>query len=156
MALFKQLALKDSIEIKTTPEKIWEFFTNLEQNYKAWHPEDHIIFQWTEGKPMETGSHYYAEEYAMGNVKKFKGAIGEVILHRKIVFKCSFPVWLVTPQFEWHIEPKGSHSIFTAITYMRFERLFRTFYKKGLETLIEVSKKHMKEEGENLKKILEK
>jgi hypothetical protein len=40
MPLFKQLVLKDSIEIKTTPEKIWEFFTNLEQNYKTWHPED--------------------------------------------------------------------------------------------------------------------
>lgn len=35
MKLFKPLILTDSIEIKTTPEKIWEFFTNLEKNYKA-------------------------------------------------------------------------------------------------------------------------
>ncbi len=47
MKLFKPLILTDSIEIKTTPEKIWEFFSNLEKNYKAWHPKDHILFKWT-------------------------------------------------------------------------------------------------------------
>jgi len=160
MALFKPFVLKDSIEIKTSPEKIWEFFVNLEQNYKAWHPEDHIIFKWTKGAPMEVGSTFYAEEYAMGKVKAGKGTIDEVIPNRKIVFKYPFPVSLVSPGFEWHIEPKGSTSVFTAISYVRAERIMRILIKfseyKNMETLIEVGKKHVKEEGENLKKILEK
>jgi len=159
MALFKQLVLKDSIEINITPEKIWEFFTNLEQNYKTWHPEDHIIFQWTKGKPMEVGSTFYAEEYVMGKIKKFKGTVVEVVPNRKIVFKYSFPTSLVSPGFEWQIEPKGSNSVFTAISYVRAERIMRKLVKyseyKGMDTLIEVGKKHTKEEGENLKKILE-
>ena len=62
MSLFKPLVLKDSIEINTTPEKIWEFFTNLDKNYLLWHPEDHIVFKWVKGKPMTTGSYYYGEE----------------------------------------------------------------------------------------------
>jgi len=160
MALFKQLVLKDAIEIKTTPEKIWEFFYNLEQNYKTWHPEDHIIFQWTKGKPMEVGSNFYAEEFVMGKIKKIKGTISEVIPYRKIVFKYSFPLSLVSPGFEWQIEPKGSYSVFTALSYIRAERIMRILLKyseyKGMETLIEVGEKHVKEEGENLKKILEK
>ncbi len=160
MPLFKQLVLKDSIEIKTTPEKIWEFFTNLEQNYRTWHPEDHIIFQWTKGKPMEVGSNFYAEEFVLGKTKKIKGTISEVVPYRKIVFKYSFPLSLVSPGFEWHIEPKGSSSVFTAISSIRAERIMRILVKyseyKGMETLIEVGKKHVKEEGENLKKILEK
>ncbi|KYK33947.1 MAG: hypothetical protein AYK19_12660 [Theionarchaea archaeon DG-70-1] len=156
MALFKQLVLKGSIEIKTSPEKIWEFFTNLEQNYTTWHPEDHIMFQWTKGNPMEEGSHFYAEQYVMGKVTKYKGTLGEVIPNRKIVFKMSFPISLGSPKFEWQIEPKGSNSVFIDITYMRFERFYRTFYKKGMERLIEVHDKHTGEERENLKKILEK
>lgn len=160
MALFKPLVLKDSIEIKTTPEKIWEFFTNLEQNYKVWHPEDHIIFKWTKGTPMEPGSTFYAEEYAMGKVKVFKGTVAEVIPNRKIVFKYSFPASLVSPGFEWLIEPKGSNTVFTAISYVKAERIMRILLRfseyKSMETLIEVGKKHVKEEGENLKKILEK
>ena len=106
MTLFKQLVLRESIEIKTTPEKILEFFTNLEQNYKTWHPEDHIS--------------------------------------------------LVSPKVEWQIEPKGSHSVFTAITYMRLGRLFQKIFKKEMKKLIKAHNEHVGTEGENLKKILEK
>lgn len=156
MALFKQLVLKGSIEIKTSPEKIWEFFSNLDKNYTIWHPEDHIVFRWTKGKPMEEGSHFYAEQYAMGKVTKYVGTIGEAVPNRKVVLKMSFPMSIVSPKFEWYIEPKGSNSVFTDVSYLSFERLFRTFYKKGLENLIEAHDKHTGEERENLKKILEK
>ena len=156
MALYKQLAIKDSIEIKTTPEKIWEFFINLEQNYKRWHPEDHILFRWTKGKPLEVDSTFYAEQLVRGKVVKFKGTFCEIIPNRKIVFKCAFPVSLVSPKFEWLIEPKGPNSVFTAVTYMRFGRLFQKLLKKHIEDSKKVHDKHVKTEGENLKKILEK
>lgn len=105
---------------------------------------------------MEEDSHFYAEEFVMGNIKKLKGTVGEVVPNRKIVFKCSFPVSLASPKFEWLIEPKGSNSVFTAILYMRCERFYLKFFKKEIETAIEFGKKHMKEEGENFKKLLEK
>ena len=156
MTLFKQLVLENSVEIKTSPEKIWEFFTNLEQNYPIWHPKDHILFRWVEGEPMRRGSHFYAEQYAMGKITKYKGIIGEVIPNRKIVFTLSFPLSLLSPKFEWRIDPKDKSSIFTDITYLNFVTLLRIFNKKGLENLIEVHEKHTGEERNNLKIILEK
>lgn len=155
MSLIKPLILEDSIEIKTSPEKIWEFFIKLQENYKLWYPKDHVEFKWVKGKPMETGSHWYAEETFEGHSKKIKGVIGEVILNRKIVFKCSFPVTLISPGFEWHIEPKGSNSVFTAISIIKCEGFYRMISKKQMDTAIRINKKHVKEEGENLKKILE-
>lgn len=155
MSLFSQLVLSDSIEIKTTPEKIWEFFTNLENNYKAWHPQDHILFKWTKGKPMESGSSWYGEEVVRGKVFKLKGTIGEVVKNRKIVFKYSFPISLVAPRFEWLIEPKGLSSVFTAKSYLRAGDLFYKLSRKEMETKIGMHNKHVREEGENLKKILE-
>ena len=154
MSLFSQLVLSDSIEIKTTPEKIWEFFTNLEKNYRAWHPQDHILFKWTKGKPMESGSNWYGEEVVRGKVFKLKGTIGEVIKNRKIVFKYSFPISLVAPRFEWLIESKGMNSIFTAKSYLRAGDLFYKLSRKEMETKIEMHNQHVREEGENLKKIL--
>jgi len=163
MSLFKPLVLKDSIEIKATPEKIWGFFANLDKNYKAWHPTDHVLFKWTKGKPMETGSEWYGKECLQGELMKGKGTIGEVIPNRKIVFKNAFPLSIVSPGFEWRIEPKGPNSIFTAVSYINAERIMRKLMPifhhhdhKDMETLIAVGKKHVKEEGENLKKILEK
>ena len=155
MSLFKQWELKDSIDIKTTPEKIWEFFINLEKNYKSWHPEDHILFKWTKGKPMELGSQWYAEEVLGGKIFKIKGFICEVVPNRKSVSKYSFPLSLVAPKVETLIEPKGSSSVFTAISYLRAGNLFYKLSKKVMERRVGIHKKHVREEGENLKAILE-
>ena len=70
MALLKDLTLKDSIEIKTTPEKIFDFLTNLVDNesYRAWHPNDHVALRWIEGQPWEERSVVLAEEYIHGKL----------------------------------------------------------------------------------------
>lgn len=155
MSLFSQLVLRDSIEIRTTPEEIWEFFIHLEENYKIWHPEDHILFKWTKGSPMESGSSCYGEEILGGELKRLKATIGEVVPNRKIVFRYTFPLSLVSPGFEWLIEPKGSHSIFTALGYVRCMRFYRFIARKHVDTSMKVGKKHIREEGENLRRILE-
>lgn len=155
MKLFKSLVLKHSVEINTSPDKIWEFFYKLDKNYKAWHPEDHILFRWTKGKPLERGSKFYAEQYAVGKQTIYKGKIAEIIANRKIVIKFSFPISIVTTKIEWLIEPIETGSIFTAITYMRFGGIYERYSKKNLYKLIESHDRHVGIEGENLKKILE-
>jgi len=156
MGIFAQLALRDSIEIKTTPEKIWEFFANLDKNYTTWHPQDHIVFKWVLGKPLEAGSKFYAEQLVMGKVRIYNGTISETIPKRKIAIEFDFPISIVSPKVEWLIEPKDSVCIFTAITYMRFGVLYQRLFKKHMKRLIEVHNKHTWAEAENLKKILEK
>ncbi|MFA8436343.1 MAG: SRPBCC family protein [Marinifilaceae bacterium] len=155
MKLFKPIIISDSIEINTSPERIWEFFTNLEENYKAWHPQDHIVFKWTRGKPMETGSRWYGEEVVRGKLYKLKGCIGEVIPNRKIVFKYSFPFSIVAPWFDWTIETKGASSIFTARSCLRAGGFYQRYFKKHMVSKLEIYHQHVKEEGENLKRILE-
>jgi len=41
--IFEERVLADSVTIATTPDKIWDFFENLEKNYVGWHPDDHIV-----------------------------------------------------------------------------------------------------------------
>ena len=83
MALFERIVSKDTVEINTTPEKIWEFWVNMDKNYKAWHPEDHILFRWTKGRPMEEGSRIYAEETVGGKLIKGKATFVNVVPNRK-------------------------------------------------------------------------
>jgi len=155
MRLFEQTKLKHSIEIETTPEKIWDFFVNLDKNYTIWHPEDHVSFEWSKGKPLEQGSAFYAKQYVKGKITTFKGTCEEIIPNRKIVFKFAFPISLLSPKVEWQFEPKDSTCIFTAITYMRFGNFFQTLFKKHMQDSFELHDKHVGAEGENLKKILE-
>jgi uncharacterized protein YndB with AHSA1/START domain len=148
-------ALRHSIEIETTPEKIWEFFINLDKNYTTWHPEDHILFKWTKGEPLREGTSFYAEQYVKGKKTKYKGTCAEIVPNRKIVFEFAFPISIVSPKVEWQIEPKGPNTVFTAITYMRIGRLFLKLFKKHMQKAKEQHDKHVGAEGENLKKILE-
>ena len=155
MPLCKRLLLQHAIEINITPEKIWDFFKNIDTNYTTWHPKDHIKFTWTGGKPLEEGSTCYAEQYVMGKPTKYNATLTEIIPNRKIVFKWSYPVSLMSPKIEWLIEPKNSHTIFTAITHMRAGHLFKKLFKKSMNKLIAEHDRHVAEGRKNLKKILE-
>jgi len=154
MGLLTQWVLTDTMEINTSPENIWNFFVNLEENYIDWHPTDHVKFEWI-GKPMETGTNWYAEEMVHGHLFKLKGKVGEVVPLKKIVFKYSFPISLVSPKFEWLIEPKDSYTVFHAKSYLNAGDFFRKLSRKEMDWKLEATIKHTKEEGENLKRILE-
>ncbi len=154
MGLFSQWVLTDVVEINSPPEDIWNFFINLEKNYIDWHPEDHKMFKWI-GKPMESGTKWYAEEMVHGHLFKLKGTIGKVIPFNKIVFKYSFPISLVSPRFEWIVEDLNSTTSFTARSYLNAGGLFYKLAKKEMDWKMDATKKHTKQEGENLKKIME-
>ena len=150
MALFERIVLKDTVEIETTPEKIWGFWANMDKNYKAWHPEDHILFRWTKGRPMEEGSTIYAEENVDGIVVKGKGTIVDVVKNRQFTLKPPFPRSLFC-EYKYTIEPKGKKTAFTAFTHLKYPG----FARERILATLEVGKKHVREEGENLKRILE-
>ena len=158
MALLEDVILTDSIEIKTTPEKIFNFFANLvdDESYRAWHPDDHVVLRWIEGQPWDEGSVVYAEEYIHGKLHKLKFVVTKVIPNREIEYA---PVsWLLRryfPKNTFSVEQKEGTCVFTATGTYRIGWLVKTFAKKRLERGLSSVKKHMKEEGENLKRILE-
>jgi hypothetical protein len=55
------------------------------------------------------------------------------------------------PRSTFEIEPSGNDSIFTATLDFRMGKLLSKVAKKSMNNII----KHMQEEGDNLKKILE-
>jgi hypothetical protein len=47
MGVFREFIIESSTEIQTTPEEIWDFFFDIEDNYKKWHPSNHHFWRWT-------------------------------------------------------------------------------------------------------------
>ena len=154
MGLFKQYIIKSSIEIEIAPEEVWNFFYNIEANYKNWHLKDHNYFHWTKGRPLEIGSKFDSEETVDGHKVRIKGTCVESVKSRKIAFKPSWPVSFMCPKIEWIIEPRGDTTIFTAQTHYKFGKLFLILKKGRAEYMMDIAKKHMDEEGENLRNIL--
>ena len=42
------MILEDSVEVRTTPKRIFDFFEHMDENYQSWHP-DHVLFRWVDG-----------------------------------------------------------------------------------------------------------
>jgi uncharacterized protein YndB with AHSA1/START domain len=151
----KHMTLVHEVNINASPEKTWEFLINIEKNYKAWHPDDHILFQWVKGAPFEEGATFYAEQNLMGEKVKYKGKITYCIPGSKITMKFSFPLSLITEKIEMIVEDHGSHSTFKHVTYMKFKLLSRTIFKKRNIRLLNDMDCHVMAEGANMKRIIE-
>lgn len=151
MLLFEERILKDSVEISAPVEKVWEFFDNLDVNYKSWHEDSHVTCRWLKGRPHEEGSIAYFEEILDGKLCKIKAITIKVVKYRLVETRSPFPVSMIHTKGTYIFEPKGNSSVFTAINHFRIPSLFN----KRLLSLVAATEKHMKEEGENLKKIIE-
>jgi len=141
------ITLEDSIEIETTPEKVSEWFVHIEENYKAWCPE-HVELHWIKGKRLEEDSSLYFEEYLHGKLHKGKFLCTNVE-PKKIEYRPLFPMSIICPKGSFIITPKGECCIFTATASLRLGWMSSKIAEKNVEGV----KKHMKEEGENLKRF---
>ncbi|MHA2249391.1 MAG: SRPBCC family protein [Candidatus Kariarchaeaceae archaeon] len=142
--------LTDTIDIKTSPQAIFNWFQQIEDNYLDWH-SDHISCKWLKGNSFEIGSVLYAEEYLHGKIHKMKFETTKVISNEYIEYKNKFPISLISPSGSFTLIEEDNCTKFTATLEFRFGWLLSKIVKKQMNSLIN----HMKEEGEELKKILE-
>lgn len=148
-----KMVLTDSIKIKASPEKIFSFLTGLKdtESYKAWHP-DHVVMRWIKGEPFTEGSVAYFEEYLHGKIHKAKFMCTKAVPNRLIEYKPPFPWSIIFPGNQFIMEPVGEEScIFTATVKVRMGPLSGRLHRRRIEGV----RRHMKEEGENLKVIVE-
>lgn len=149
--------------VNATPERVWDFLVNLHlgDNYKRWHPKDHVSFKLLKGNNMgDVGSEAHFKEYI--------GGFPLFLSYKTVAAK--YPEYLgytAIPPLSWLHLGKGT---------LRMEKLpdgttrLTAHFEYGwsvpvigklLDWLIEhivknsAGKKHMHEEGENIKKIVE-
>jgi hypothetical protein len=158
MAFFEDVILTDSIEVNATARDIFNFLTGIvdDDSYRAWHNEDHVQFRWIKGKPWVEGSVIYAEEYIHGKLHKLKFKITKIIPNQRIEYTpVSRFIRMFFPKNEFLIEQKGKSCLFIASGTYRVGRIGKTFFNKAIEKGLSRVKKHMQEEGENLKRMIE-
>jgi len=153
------ITLKDSIEIRADADEVFaqlvEYLSDRE-SYQSWHPE-HVDLRWIKGEPLQVGSIMCAEEYLHGYLHTLKFRVTKVVPSELISYRPLFPLSIIATGNTFRFEPNGDRCcIFTADGHIRFPLwLFKKMHKNHEGKLV-ASKQHMKEEGENLKKKVEK
>lgn len=115
------IVLEDIIEINAPPEKVFEFFLNMnKERYILWHPEDHVEFYFVKGNSIEDGAVGYFEEYIHGEMHRMKVVYTNIIPNRQIEFKLTNRFWRIfLTKSTFLIEPNNSGCIFKAYNYFR-------------------------------------
>ena len=145
------LTLEDSIKIKRKPEVIFKWLSHFVENYKKWHT-DHVMAKWIKGDNFKEGSVLYAEEYLGGKLEKLRFKSTKYVPNELIEYKVLFPESLICYRGSFKVKPYNQGSVFTAALSFRFGYILSKLFPHKLKAI----KKHMREEGENLKKLLEK
>lgn len=158
MKLPKDIELVDSIEVDAKPEEVFAFLTNItdDETYRAWHEKDHVSFKWLKGEPWRTGSVAIAEEFLHGKLHKLKFTVTTVEKNSLIEYTPLSPLYRkYAPKLCFKVEPKGDNSIFTATVHLRLPLIMKLIAKTILTNRLDSLRQHMKEEGENLKTLVE-
>jgi hypothetical protein len=150
------ITIKEVTIIKASPENIFNFLTSIDSLYKTWHPKDHVFCKRIYKDLNERGCLFHFLEtigafplYLILTVSKIKK--NEYIEYRPIfplsVFnlgKGSFAIERVSDELSKltaYVE-YGNH-------FGLLDRIFQLFVKT------EMLKKHIEEEGQNIKNYLE-
>jgi hypothetical protein len=144
------MLLIDAIEISAPPEKVWGWLFRFAENYRSWHP-DHIQAYWQQGEPNREGSVLYTEETLSGRTLKMVIKIEKFIDNRFIGFSTVGMLGFAVPGGAFEIEPTETGCRVKAT--LRFRA--GNFLAKLAPKIFSSVKRHMEEEGRNLKKLIE-
>ncbi|MGD2103389.1 MAG: SRPBCC family protein [Acidimicrobiia bacterium] len=140
----------DSIVIDSSPEPIWEWLTNLATRYTKWHP-DHVSAEWELGEPNQVGSIMRAVEDLGGTREVLRFEMTSIEPPHRFEYRIRGPISMLLPGGAFTVTPHNGVSRFTATISYRFGAVTELLFRGRMSTLAE----HMREEGENLKRIIE-
>ena len=148
------IRLRDSIMIRTTPERLFQWLESLPQEYRSWHP-DHVSYQVLSGSMLQIGSEVECKEVLHGKLHSMRFRLTKLDPVRRMEYKI---MSLGKGAFE--VIPKGEEVEFIAeldlgsdvpFVGLLVDVVLRAFFYHQLEAMRE----HMREEGANLKEIME-
>jgi uncharacterized protein YndB with AHSA1/START domain len=142
--------LTDSIRIDSPPKPVWEWLSGLSEHYTEWHP-DHVSAEWEHGEPNQVGSILRAVEDLGGTREVLRFEMTSVEPPHRLEYRIRGPISMLLPGGAFAVVSDDRGSRFTATISYRFGRLTERLFKRRTAAL----QRHMKEEGENLKRIIE-
>lgn len=146
------LILEDSIHINVPPEKLFDFFNSMSSDrYRSWHP-DHLDFKWIGSSGAVRGNRFWFRETVGGKTMDKTVFFTEVEKDRYLEF--ALTNWffrLILRKFSFRMQPISSGTLFIARIEILTGPIGTALNKREFDAV----RVHMKEEGENLKPVVE-
>jgi hypothetical protein len=142
---------RDVTTVEAPPERVFGFFEQMAPNYTRWHP-DHLAFEWRSGGALREGATAGYEERIGGKLMKKEVEFVRVEPGRYVAMApTSRLIRLVLPRLSFAFEPVAGGCRLTAEIVVRTGPLGAWLNRREFEAV----RRHMREEGENLKRLIE-
>lgn len=148
------MLLRHEIDIDCSAEALFNWLGAIDQHYLQWHP-DHISCRYINGDSFEPGSILFCQEYLHGRPHKFRMRLTRHEPGERVEYSVGLGMKGV-----FAAEPDGDGVRFIAELQLGFRlpliaRAQDAALRRLIGWKIEALEKHMREEGENLKAIIE-
>jgi hypothetical protein len=145
------MRLRHEIHIDAPPGRAFEFFRRMPDNYRRWHP-DHVRFEWVTGTDLMRGTVFCFEERIDGRPLRRTAVFTSVIENRYLEFAPTNRLLrLLLPKLIFRFVPVADGFRFEAEIQVRTGPLGAWLNRREFDAI----RRHMQEEGENLKRLLE-
>lgn len=142
--------LVDSIVIDAPPDPVWQWLEDLPSHYTEWHP-DHVSAEWERGGPDQIGSIMRAVEFLGGTREALRMELTSIDAPHGFEYRMRGPISMLLPGGAFTVTPHNGGSRFTASISYRLGAFTERFFSRRVAALT----RHMREESENLKRIIE-
>ncbi len=140
-----------SPEIHADPQRFFDFFAGMESNYPRWHP-DHVSFRWLDKPALEPGARFYFEERIGGKLLKKSVVFTRVTPGKLIEFAPVSRIFaLFLPRISFLLSPGADGFSVTQEIVIRTGPIGAWLNRREFDAV----RRHMCEEGESLKRLLE-
>ncbi len=145
------MILTDTTWIAAAPERVFRFFQAMDENYTRWHP-DHLAFHWIDGDGLVEGGRFRMEERIAGKTLRRTMVLTRVQIGRLVEFApANRFVRLLMPRLRFRMSPEDDGCRLDTEIRVRTGPVGAWLNRREFEAV----RRHMMEEGENLKRILE-
>ncbi len=136
--------------IRAAPADVFAFFLEMKANYLAFHP-DHIEFRWLDAPALTPGVRFFIAERIGGKFLKKTVAFTRVEPNSMVEF-AAHPIFrFFLPRITFRVTEEKTGIIVTQEIQLRVGPMTAWLNRREFDAV----KVHMREEGENLKKLLE-
>lgn len=147
------ILLRDSTVIDAAPERVWAWLGDLPTHYRAWHPA-HVACRYDRGDSLAAGTIMYVEEQLHGRRHRLRLRATEVVPGRLMRYQSRGfrGAFLVEP---WNGATRFTADLEFGIRVPVLGAAVDAVLRRVLARRLAAFRTHMREEGENLKRLLE-
>jgi hypothetical protein len=152
------IELARSTRVPAPPERVWQFFREMDRHYPDWHPE-HLTWRWLQGEPLSAGSVWYADEWVgwlrLGSSRWF---VTESDPPHRFAFRIGLPHSLgrAGGSFRFEPAPDGQCDVHQQVHFGYSVPVVGPLVDLVLRAALPMAdfRRHMREEGEGLVRLL--